>query len=246
MASIFKGNDRLVVDFRYRGVRCREQTHLTDTQSNRRKLQKVIDRMEAENLPKTFDYAVYYPDSPKVARFRELEKRVVRAKNGIPTFGEFAKIWFVECSVGWRHSHKETIRGDLDRRLLPRFAAWSLDEITKADVLEFRARLAGETNGGKGKGLAPPTINRILVALRSILNEGADRYEFTSPMRGIKSLKVPRSQVEPLTLEEVQRFLAAVREDLRPYYTVRFFTGCARVKSTVSNGSTSISSADKS
>ena len=61
--------------------------------------------------------------------------------------------------------------------------------------------------------------------LRSILNEGADRYDFKSPMRGIKSLKVPRSQVEPLTLEEVQRFLAAVREDFRPYYTVRFFTG---------------------
>ena len=31
--------------------------------------------------------------------------------------------------------------------------------------------------------------------------------------------------MEPFTLEEVQRFLAAVRADFRPYYTVRFFTG---------------------
>ena len=225
MASVHARHGRLIVDFRYRGVRCRERTRLTDTQPNRRKLQKVIDRMEAEILLKTFDYAVYFPDSPKVARFRELDRRVAQAKSGIPTFREFAEIWFVECSVGWRYSHKETIRGDLERRLLPRFGACSLNEITKADVLQFRAQLADETNGGKGKGLAPPTINRILVPLRSILNEGADRYEFTSPMRGIKSLKVPRSQVEPLTLEEVQRFLAAVREDFRPYYTVRFFTG---------------------
>ena len=44
-------------------------------------------------------------------------------------------------------------------------------------------------------------------------------------MRGVKSLRVPRSRVEPITLDEVLRFLAAVRPDFNPYYTVRFFTG---------------------
>ena len=225
MASVHARHGRLIVDFRYRGVRCRERTRLTDTQPNRRKLQKVIDRMEAEILLKTFDYAVYFPDSPKVARFQLLERRVARAKSGIPTFGEFAEIWFVECSVGWRHSHRVTIRGDLDRRLIPTFGDRLLDEITKADVMAFRADLAGTGNGDRRKALAAATINRILVPLRSILNEAADRYGFSSPMTGVKSLKVPRSKVEPFTLEEVQKFLAKVREDFRPYYTVRFFTG---------------------
>jgi len=58
-----------------------------------------------------------------------------------------------------------------------------------------------------------------------MLNEAADRYEFSSPYRGIKSLNVPRTDVEPFTLEEVQQIIQRVREDFRQYYTVRFFTG---------------------
>ena len=225
MASIYPRSGRLVVDFRYRGVRCREKTPLADSKPNRRRLEKLVERMEAEILLKSFDYAKYFPDSPKVARFREIDNRVARVKSGMPTFGDFAEIWFVESAVAWRHSHKETVRGDLDRHLIPRFGDCLLDRIEKADVLDFRAGLANKTRSSGKVGLAAATINRIIVPLRSILNEASDRFGFTSPMRGIKSLKVPRSQVEPLTLEEVQRFLATVREDFRPYYTVRFFTG---------------------
>jgi integrase len=36
---------------------------------------------------------------------------------------------------------------------------------------------------------------------------------------------VPKTQVDPFSLEEVQLFLARVRSDFRLYYTVRFFTG---------------------
>ena len=64
-----------------------------------------------------------------------------------------------------------------------------------------------------------------MTPLRMILGEAANRYEFTSPFQGIKSLKVPRSDVEPFSLEEVRLILATVRADFRNYYTVRFFTG---------------------
>ena len=57
------------------------------------------------------------------------------------------------------------------------------------------------------------------------MNEAADRYEFTSPYRGIKSLKAQKIDVEPFTLEEVRLILANVRLDFRAYFTVRFFTG---------------------
>ena len=225
MASIQSRSGRLVVDFRYRGLRCREPTKLADTRPNRRRLQRVIDRMEAEIVLKTFDYAAYFPNSPKVEEFRRIESRVAAARRDMPSFREFAETWFVECSVGWRHSHRETIRGDLDRRLIPAFGDRPLDSITKAEVLAFRAELAGTANGAERKALAAATINRILVPLRSILNEAADRHGFPSPMSGVKTLRVPRSKVEPFTLEEVRLFLGAVRKDFRPYYTVRFFTG---------------------
>jgi integrase len=58
-----------------------------------------------------------------------------------------------------------------------------------------------------------------------ILAEASDRYKFTSPYYNIKPLRIPKSDVEPFTLAEVQRILATVREDFRDYFTVRFFTG---------------------
>ncbi len=43
-----KETGNLFFDFRYLGKRCREQTVLADTPVNRKKLQKVLDRIEAE------------------------------------------------------------------------------------------------------------------------------------------------------------------------------------------------------
>ncbi|MDP3626116.1 MAG: site-specific integrase, partial [Hydrogenophaga sp.] len=68
-------------------------------------------------------------------------------------------------------------------------------------------------------------INSVMKPLRQILNEAADRLEFTSAFRNIKPLKMKRSDVMPFTLDEVQQILTTVRADYRQYFTVRFFTG---------------------
>jgi integrase len=57
------------------------------------------------------------------------------------------------------------------------------------------------------------------------LEEAADRFEFTCPFIRIKPLKVPKSDIQPFTLQEVQQILNAVRADFRTYFLVRFFTG---------------------
>jgi integrase len=58
-----------------------------------------------------------------------------------------------------------------------------------------------------------------------ILNEAADRFEFLTPFRNIKPLKIQRPDIEPFTFEEVNLILNTVRADFNPYYTTRFFTG---------------------
>jgi integrase len=63
-----------------------------------------------------------------------------------------------------------------------------------------------------------------MTPLRMILNEAANRFEFSSPYHGIKSLKVPRTDVEPFTLDEVMLIIKRVRPDFKNYFTVRFFT----------------------
>ncbi|WP_420841210.1 Arm DNA-binding domain-containing protein, partial [Ferrovum myxofaciens] len=56
MASIQvrKRTGCLIIDFYYQGLRCREQTALADTVANRKRLEKVIERIETEIASGTF------------------------------------------------------------------------------------------------------------------------------------------------------------------------------------------------
>lgn len=65
MGSVRKRPDNglLFLDFRFKGVRCREQTALPDSVPNRRRVQKVLDQIEADIANGTFDcwYALKIP-----------------------------------------------------------------------------------------------------------------------------------------------------------------------------------------
>ena len=216
---------KLFFDFRYRNKRCREQTALDDTPANRRKLETILKKIEAEITLGSFEYARYFPGSSNARKFSEADAaRGHVNKTTTPLFNDFADTWFAEMQVQWRRSHSDTVATTLRGHLKPEFGDKEVGSITKAEILSFRSQLAKVRNG-KGKPLSAERINHIMTPLRMILNEAADRYEFTSPYLGIKSLKVPRVDVAPFTLEEVRQILATVREDYRNYYTVRFFTG---------------------
>ncbi len=213
----------LFFDFRYQNRRCREQTALPDTPANRRKLQGMLEKIEAEITLGTFDYARYFPDSPLAKA--PASSRTQAAAATAPLFSDFATVWLEEKRIEWRASHYRTIQQTLTQRLLPAFGSKPVSEITKTDILNFRASLAS-VPGRKGKpGLTASRVNHILTPLRMILGDAAERYGFPSPYHGIKSLKVPRSDVEPFNLDEVRNIIAKVRPDFRNYYTVRFFTG---------------------
>ena len=224
MARIFtrKDSTKLGIDFTYRNVRCRELTALDDTQVNRRKVSKLVSIIEAEITLGTFEYSKYFPNSKKAAHFASMGSGPTLTDT--PLFKAFAELWFGEMSVQWRQSHIDTIRGTMANYLLPQFGDKEVGHITKADILEFRASLAKVTTRS-AKQLSPSRINHIMTPLRMILNEAANRFNFSSPYEGIKSLKVPRTDVEPFSLDEVRLILETVREDFKAYYTVRFFTG---------------------
>lgn len=212
----------MFLDFRYLNTRCREQTALDDNPVNRRKLKKVLEKIEAEMTLGSFEYARYFPNSSKTEEMSRLANQ--RSFTNTPLFEDFADIWLGEMKIQWRESHYDTVSHTFKKYLKPTFGINELSHISKADILNFRSTLAkvpGRTNGN----LSATRINHILTPLRMILNEAADRYEFVSPYRGIKSLNVPKTDVQPFTLDEVRLILETVRKDFRSYFTVRFFTG---------------------
>ena len=229
-----KETSKLVIDFTYRGVCCREQTALSDEPSNRKRLEAVLKKMQAALKDGSFNYQDFFPNSRLTKRFVATPPTVAlppHSSSGVPTnidaptFEDFANQWFEEKQVEWRRSHIRSLRSTLDSRILPIFGPKVVSSITKSDILTFRANLAKEPGRGGKDGLSPKRINEITGALCQIVAEAADRFEFTSPTANIKRLRVRRADVNPFSLQEVQTIIKTAREDYRNYFTVRFLTG---------------------
>jgi integrase len=234
-------NGLLFLDFYYRGKRCREQTALSDTSANRKKVQKLLDRIDGEISLNTFSYERYFPSSKNATRFAEAPMQtavkalsaaiagqpypVAAAAGSTPLFRDFANTWYTEKEVEWRNSHKTIIRSDLDKLLIPRFGDIEVSRITKAEILAFRAELAKVNARGKTTVLSHRRINKILNPLRQILNEAADRFDFRTPFQNIKQLRMNKPDVNVFTMEEVKLIIDTVRPDYKNYFRVRFFTG---------------------
>jgi len=231
MASIRarKDNGLLFFDFRFEGKRYREQTLLTDTKANRKKMSEILGKIESDIANNTFDYSKHFSKGASSNSRAPIDIPVSDASDRMPlvsspAFKQFAEKWFDECKIGWRKSYVQTMRDTIDKHLVPYFGEKVVSSIRREDILDFRSQLA-KVPGRKSQTLSARRINAIVLGLRQILNEAADRYNFTSPGQRIKPLKIKRQDIKPFTLDEVNLILKTVRPDYRDYFIVRFFTG---------------------
>lgn len=231
MSSIRENKGLLFFDFRYQGKRHREYTKLSDTPANRKKMQKVLDKIEQEIATGAFDFDRYFPGSrqskevgPAKAR-RAPSSQAQRVPSRTPIYKLYVEDWFQEQAIGWRRSHQATVRSTLDRHLIPAFGNTQVENISKADALKFRASLAKIKGRNGNKSLSTKTINRIMQVLIQSLDEAADRYGFNNPVAKIKRLKQQRADIQPFSAEEVQKIITTIRPDYRDYMIVRMYTG---------------------
>ncbi|HEX7369994.1 MAG TPA: DUF3596 domain-containing protein [Rhodanobacteraceae bacterium] len=222
----------LYFDFGYRGKRCREQTALSNTPANRRHADALARSIERDLRNGRFDYAHYFPDSLRVREptvvtagiASGVSPAAANARRLLPTFRDFAETWFAESKPRWRKRYQESVRDVMDRHFLPTFGDKTIDQITRGDLLGFRAEFA-KRRGHGGMQVSARRINKVVGILRAIVTEACDRHDLVSPGRGIKPLKQKRSEIKPFTLDEVERLVANVRADFRAYLVTRFYTG---------------------
>ena len=115
-------SDLLFFEFRFLGQRCREQTMLSDNAANRKKLEKVLSKIEAEIAAGTFVYGNYFPNSKALKRLERaatqaavatimtpvaaaVDSVIREAAPETPLFAAFANQWVDEHSIEWRRSH---------------------------------------------------------------------------------------------------------------------------------------------
>jgi len=108
---------------------------------------------------------------------------------------------------------------------VPYFGDTPVAEISKAQLLEFRASIAERKGRGGNATLSAKTVNRIMQTVGQALAEAGEQFGFTNPAERIKRLKQRRIDTQPFSLAEARQIIDAVRDDYRPYMIVRFLTG---------------------
>lgn len=105
MATIRERSGKLIADFRYMGIRCRETTNLEDNAYNRRILKKRLEQLEAEITLGTFEYEKYFPKSNRVEEFKEKRSQQIAVQTKVPLFKEFTELWFKQKQVMNSHQN---------------------------------------------------------------------------------------------------------------------------------------------
>lgn len=225
MSSIRARGDKLIFDFTYQNVRCRETSRLINTTANRKLANEVLTRIEAEIIVGTFSYEKYFPKSKKVNLFQQLkvDKHNVDTKV-VPTIAEFTQTWLEENSGGWRPTYLDKLNGMFKKYILPCLGHIHLNDLTKSNVLMFRNDLVAikKSNGEK---LSANHINRVMMKLKALLSEAAERFTLDNVSKSVKPLKDKKAEVTPLSLNEVGTFLELIRKDYHCYFSTRFFAG---------------------
>ena len=221
-------NGRLVLDFRWRGVRCREFTALGDTPENRRQCERLLRLIKAEIAAGTFDYRrhfpngakrrVFYPESPAAGTVAEHLRRWHARRSPFRPDGSLIEGGEVVHPSTWEHDISV-----VERRLIPALGASRLPELSLAQCRDFRRSLQDE-------GLSEKTVTNIMGVLHKALADAVgEGLVAGNPVPRLsqrsRRLQTLHLHADPLTLEEVQTFLASVPSAYRDLYTIWFRTG---------------------
>ena len=133
-----------------------------------------------------------------------------------PLFGEVAQRWAKVKEKKVKSSTLKDYRSAMNIYVLPRFGNVPIDKISYGEVEEFISELK----------CSAKRINNILVPMRALMKFAfKDGLIEKNPMALVENLKVVRPSINPLSMDEVHKFLAAVRPFYKPFFIIAFFTG---------------------
>ena len=167
-------HNSIEIDFRYKGIRCRETVKLPPTKANMRFAANMRAEILRQIAQGTFKYAEHFPESKKVALFGG-------ATGGNLSVGEALWTWTrshrQDVSEGTLREYEKVIKKHLE----PRFGLTPLTALKKVTIKNWRADLK----------VSPKTANNILIPLRMMLKDAhEDGLIERNPTETIRNLKV--------------------------------------------------------
>jgi len=177
---------------------------------------KETNKVKAEGIAATFRSAL-------------AAKRVgIVERPPVPTFAEAMKA-FLEWSKEEHREHRQTYRRYVvsSKPLLayPKFKK-PIDEVTAANIEDYKIYRAGQTVKRTKRLLRPATINRELACMKAMYNHTLkERHDFRNPVTGVEFLAENNEQTRVLTFEEQRKYLGAAAPLLKDVATLILETG---------------------
>lgn len=225
MAKVTVRNEKLVLDFSVCGERFREQTALKDTVSNRKQLNVILKKIQADIEAGNLNYRSYFPNSRLVTKLEKvLMLNQSPEKSKTPHFEVFAKNWLKQIDYSLSPQTVMSYQNYYEKRIRPFWGGVEIGSIRIGDIESFRDQLEEEINDKTGESISPLTINRALYILKLMLAEAAKQFGFTSPFENIQMLKATPA-ILPFSEEDVEIIITNINPNYRVYIIVRFYTG---------------------
>jgi len=150
--------EKLFLDFRWRGVRCREFTGLADTSENRRKVRAFDQIVKGEIAFGTFDYRKHFPNGARISELYGEQWTIRDARHRL--ISEYLDEWHKRRSpflpdgsvASGADLHPSTWMHDesiIRCHLKPVFGSLRLDELASGHCKDFRKALQDKGRSGK-------------------------------------------------------------------------------------------------
>ena len=224
MARLESDHGRLLVSFQFEGKRCREYVGLADTRDNRRAAQRLLREIELELATGQFHYASRFPRSKSLERLG-----LTKGGDVVPTLAEFGRQWIEERRTAGRITDATVYdyRLILDAHVLRSdLADKRLDEIHDGYINALIGELRTRPGVHKGSTLGSRRINMTRGLLHSIFVTAQRRKLVPeNPVAYVEKLRERKSEVDPLTLEEVRALFSAGKGQESAIFTVLIFAG---------------------
>lgn len=196
------------IDFRYKGVRCRERLSLSPTPANLKYAKRLKATIEHEIATNTFDYSRHFPDSRRAKLLRNGSGATLRT--ALLSYADsLANELQPETIDEYRHD-AEIVAAGLKKHGIER-----LSEVTRAKVRAWISTL----------NLTKKRIDNLLIPLRGALNQAVEDEEIEgNPLAGFKvrRLEKKRETIDPFTPEEIE---ALGQQSLGRLWTFWAWTG---------------------
>lgn len=201
------------IDFRYRGVRCRERIDLAPTPRNVEYARRVRASILLEIAQGKFDYARHFPDSSRA-------KKLSKEPGGLTLVEDALDAWLDRHSPEFEHS---TIIGhdrSIKHTLKPAFGSVTLRDLTRGAVVQWISE----------QKVSAKRLNNVLTPLRGMLSDAiAFQLITTNPIAELvvkrRREADKRDDIDPFSPEELHTILGATSGQLRNLIQFAAWTG---------------------